>query len=174
MRAHARQFFLGLVTPDSDIPGSGHTPIQIFQGLVEYPFLLVPVQDPYSSTYAKYMKVYASLGRCPGPEGERQPSPPHSSHVERGAAFGAVVRTHQSSIDRPRDSIIGEPHAQRATPRHILQRISNTRHHPPSLPPQNPNPRASATIRSPYTRARDIGACRSTLTRAPDHTRRFE
>jgi len=36
-------FFLGLVTPDSDIPGSGHTPIQIFQGLVEYPLVLAPV-----------------------------------------------------------------------------------------------------------------------------------
>ena len=85
-----------------------------------------------SSTYAKYMKVYASLGRCPGARGGEATLSPHSSHVERGAAFGAVVRTNQSSIDRPRDSIhvIGEPHAQRATPRH--KPPANLKHPPPS------------------------------------------
>jgi hypothetical protein len=43
LRAHARQIFLVWSPQIRDIPGSGHTPIQIFQGLVEYPFLLVPV-----------------------------------------------------------------------------------------------------------------------------------
>ena len=45
LRAHARQIFLVWSPQIRDIPGSGHTPIQIFQGLVEYPFLLVPVRD---------------------------------------------------------------------------------------------------------------------------------
>jgi hypothetical protein len=40
----------------------------------------------YFSTYAKYMKVYASLGRCPGARGERQPSPPQFTRPARRAA----------------------------------------------------------------------------------------
>ena len=47
LRAHARQILLVWSPQIRDIPGSGHTPIQIFQGLVEYPFLLVPVPLPY-------------------------------------------------------------------------------------------------------------------------------
>jgi hypothetical protein len=43
--ARTRANSLGVWSPQiqSDIPGSGHTPIQIFQGLVEYPLVLVPV-----------------------------------------------------------------------------------------------------------------------------------
>ena len=43
--ARTRAIFFWVWSPQiqSDIPGSGHTPIQIFQGLVEYPLVLVPV-----------------------------------------------------------------------------------------------------------------------------------
>jgi hypothetical protein len=61
-------------------------------------------------------------GGAPGPEGRGNPLP-HSSHVRRGVRRRLRRRrAHESinvsSTDRPRDSIIGEPHAQRATPRH--------------------------------------------------------
>ena len=77
----------------------------------------------YSSTYAKYMKVYAPLGRCPGARGGEATLSPHSSHVERcrnnfeathASQEARRVSTHPRSVAKS-NSNIGEPHAQRAT-----------------------------------------------------------
>ena len=62
-------------------------------------------------------KVYESVclaGEVPrGQRGRGNPLPSQFTRRTRRR----LRRTNQSSIDRPRDSIIGEPHAQRATPR---------------------------------------------------------
>ena len=93
-------------------------------------------QENLRTVFFDLCKVYESVclaGEVPrGQRGRGNPLPSQFTRrarrqpCRRGASLvGAVKRTDQSSIDRPRDSIIGEPHAQRATPRHILQRISN-------------------------------------------------
>ena len=63
----------------SDLEGGAGTPPQLSPAR---PVTWRGGAHVYISTYAKYMKVYASLGRCPGARGGEATLSPHSSHVE--------------------------------------------------------------------------------------------
>jgi hypothetical protein len=101
LRAHARQIFLVWSPQIRDIPGSGHTPIQIFQGLVEYPLVLVPV--------SRSCPCVPALRHRP-----RRPSLPQRLHMQRGE----IIKCPPLGIPRePTPPVPGALSASRAEPR---------------------------------------------------------